>query len=218
MLTKEQKLTLKEVFKSPFKNIATMGGGTALSEVYLRHRKSQDLDIILSDLPPTETLTTLSNKISKVITAKYKKSFTRMNRFQYIFNLADDEQLKLEFVYYPFPKIGRTKKIDGIAVESLIDIAVSKILSAYQRNEIKDAFDLFIILQSKGFSLEKLISGVEKKFEEKIDPAILLARLTKSLESFDSLKPMLIKNYSKKEIIDFFQKLFDDYLKKQLLK
>ncbi len=216
MLTKEQKLTLKEVFKSPIANFATWGGGTALSEVYLHHRKSEDIDIILVDLPPNETLTILSNKISKTVGAKNKTSFTKMNRFQYVFVLENNGQLKLEFVYYPFPKIDNNTEILGFKVESLLDIAISKTLSAYQRDEVKDAFDLFVILQDKKFSLEKLVSGVEKKFEEKIDPAILLARLTRNLENFDNLKPLLTKKYSKKIIIDFFQSLFNGYLKNQI--
>ncbi|TSC94943.1 MAG: Uncharacterized protein Athens101428_68 [Candidatus Berkelbacteria bacterium Athens1014_28] len=215
MLTKEQKLALLEVFRSPIKKIATWGGGTALSEIYLHHRKSEDIDIILSDLPAPEVLTTLSNTIKKNLGAKNKKSFTRMNRFQYVFDLAGKKQLKLEFVYYPFPKIGRIKKINNIIAESLIDIAVSKTLSAYQRNEIKDAFDLFVILKDKKFGLERLISGVEKKFGEKIDTAILLARLTKNMENFDDLKPLLIIKYPKKKIEDFFQSLFNNYLSRQ---
>lgn len=216
MLTKEQKLALEEVFKSPVADFATWGGGTALSEIYLHHRKSEDIDIILTDLPPSEILTILSNKIFKVIDAKSKTSFTRMNRFQYVYILANGEQLKLEFVYYPFPKIGQNKNIMGLKVESLTDIAISKTLSAYQRDEVKDAFDLFIILQDKKFKFIKLISGVEEKFEEKIDPAILLARLTRNLENFNDLKPLLIKKYSKKVIVDFFQSLFNDYLKSQI--
>ncbi|MCX6812466.1 MAG: nucleotidyl transferase AbiEii/AbiGii toxin family protein [Candidatus Berkelbacteria bacterium] len=217
MLTKEQKLVLKEIFKSPIENIAVWGGGTALSEIYLHHRKSEDIDIILFDLPPVDVLTTLSNQIKKSLGAKNKKSFSRMNRFQYVFELSDSDQLKLEFVYYPFPKIGKVMEVSGFKVESLLDIAISKTLLAYQRSEVKDAFDLFIILQDKKFTFEKLISGVKEKFEEQIDPAILISRLTKSLENFDYLKPLLTRKYSKKEIADFFQKLFDEYLRKQKL-
>jgi predicted nucleotidyltransferase component of viral defense system len=214
MLTKEQKIALKIVFNSEIKNIAAWGGGTALSEIYLHHRQSEDIDIILSDLPPMENLSILANQIGKTIKASGKKSFNRMNRFQYVYNLKDN-QLKLEFIYYPFPKIGRARKVDGIIVESLLDIAVSKVLSAYQRDEVKDALDLFVIFKSKKYSLEDLIVGVEKKFGEKIDSAILLARMSKNLSNLKVLTPLLLKKYSKKEISEFFQKLFNKYLKKQ---
>lgn len=57
MLTKEQKTTLETTFSSGIKDIAVWGGGTALSEIYLHHRRSEDIDIILSDLPTGDILT-----------------------------------------------------------------------------------------------------------------------------------------------------------------
>jgi len=215
MLTNEQKTALKIIFESEIKQVAAWGGGTALSENYLHHRKSEDIDIILFDLPPTEELTILTAQIGKAIKALKKKSFAQMNRFQYVFDLSGDKELKLEFVYYPFAKIGKARKVGNIVVESLADIVISKTLSAYQRNEAKDAFDLFVVLKTKKFNIEELISGVERKFSEKIDLAVLLSRLTKNLKNFSALSPLLIKKYSQKEITNFFQKLFNQYLKKQ---
>jgi len=215
MLTKEQKLILKEIFNSKIKDIAVWGGGTALSEIYLKHRQSEDIDIILSDLPPQIELTILTNKIKKALRASKKKSIVKLNRFQYIFNLNKNRQLKLEFVFYPFRKLAKPKKIGKIKIESLLDIAVSKTLSAYQRYEVKDVYDLFVILKQKYFSFADLIKGVQKKFEEEIDPGLLLAKITASLRDFQNLKPMLIKKYSKKEIINFFQNEFNQILKEK---
>jgi len=215
MLTNEQKTALKIIFESEIKQVAAWGGGTALSENYLHHRKSEDIDIILFDLPPAEELTILTAQIGKAIKALKKKSFAQMNRFQYVFDLSGDKELKLEFVYYPFAKIGKARNVGNVVVESLADIAISKTLSAYQRNEAKDAFDLFVVLKTKKFNIEELISGVERKFSEKIDSAVLLSRLTKNLKNFSALSPLLIKKYSQKEITNFFQKLFNQYLKKQ---
>ena len=67
MLTKEQKTILETIFSSKIAGIASWGGGTALSENYLGHRKSEDIDIILSDLPPTIELTILAEKIGKAL-------------------------------------------------------------------------------------------------------------------------------------------------------
>ena len=214
MLTKEQKIILEEIFNSDLKKTAAWGGGTALSEIYLHHRKSEDVDIILSELPEELFLTTLTNQIAKKINAQKKKNIVSMNRFQYVFELKNGRQQKLEFIYYPFPKLAEPKKIKNIKIESLLDIAVSKTLSAYQREEVKDAFDLFVILQEKKFELSELIQGVEEKFGETIDPATLLARLTKTLANFDSLKPMIIREYPEDEILALFQKEFDKFLKK----
>ena len=212
MLTKEQKLALELVFNSPLSGFTSWGGGTALSEIYLHHRQSDDIDIIMSELPDEFVLSDLTEKIRLKTKAKSKNSFARANRFQYVFELNRGQQ-KLEFVYYPFIKLSREKKVGQIKVESLRDIAVSKTLAAYQRNEVKDAFDLFVILKNKQFKLSDLVQDVEKKFDEKIDPAQLLAKLSKSLSQFSILEPMLIERYSKAEIADFFQKELDEFLK-----
>ena len=218
MLTKEQKATLKTIFSTGVRDIASWGGGTALSEIYLHHRRSEDIDIILSDLPAGDILTTLSNQIAEKIEAKSKESGSKMNRFQYVFELPDKKQQKLEFIYYPFPKLGRIKKIDQIKVESLFDIAVSKTLTAYQRREVKDAFDLYIILSNKHFTLDRLIVGVEKKFGEIVDTAALLAKISSILNDYVKLTPMIIKNkYSKKNMLEFFQKELEQFLKKNKL-
>jgi len=218
MLTKEQKTTLESIFDSELKSVATWGGGTALSEVYLKHRRSEDIDIILSDLPAGDVLTIISNQIRKQIGAKRKKSFSKMNRFQYVFELSHDQEQKLEFVYYPFPKLGRIKKTGIIKIESLYDIAVSKTLTAYQRREVKDAYDLYIILREKHFSLKKLIEGVEKKFGESIDPALLLAKISSTLSDYANLEPLIIgKKPSQQLMIDFFQKEFEQFMKKNHL-
>jgi len=218
MLKKEQKKILEEIFRSPLAKIASWGGGTALSEIYLRHRKSEDIDIILTDMPETIVLTSLTDEIKNKIKAATKESFINMNRFQYVFNLKNGSQQKLEFVFYPFPKLDRTERIGKIKIESLLDIAASKILSAYQRKEVKDAYDIFILLKEKKFTLDGLIPGVEKKFGEKIDSATLLAKLNSGLENFEALEPMLIgKKSKKKEVSDFFQREFDSILRKQKL-
>lgn len=218
MTSQEQKIILETTFDSKIKNIAAWGGGTALSEIYLHHRRSEDIDIILSNLPSEIELTILTNQIKEKLKARAKKSVVKMNRFQYVFELDGDNEQKLEFVYYPFLKLGKIKKIDGIKAESLLDIAVAKILTAYQRNEVKDVFDLFIILKERKFTFKKLIEGVKKKFEEEIDPAALLARMTKNLKNYESLRPLLIgKKYSKNEITNFLQSEFNKFLKDKKL-
>ena len=216
MLSKEQKVILKTIFNSKLRKISAWGGGTALSEIYLHHRKSEDIDIILSDLSQKIELTILTNQIKDKLKTLKKKSLVRMNRFQYVFELANKKEQKLEFIYYPFAKLKTAKKLGKIKIESLFDIAVSKTLSAYQRQEVKDAFDLFIILKEKHFSLKQLTGGVQRKFEEEIDVPTLLARLTKSLKNFDSLTPLIIgKKYQQKELIDFFQQEFNQFLRQK---
>ena len=216
MLNEAQKIILDIIFNSDLKDIATWGGGTALSEVYLHHRLSEDIDIILSDLPVGEYLTIVTKKIKEKLKSQSVESFSRMNRFQYFFNLELEDQQKLEFVYYPFPKLHEQKKVGKILIESLLDIATSKILAGYQRQEPKDAYDIYEILRQKKFTLDNLILGVEKKFGEKIDAGTLLVNLAHNAENFEYIKPLVIdKKIIGKDIKDFFQKEFNQYLKRK---
>jgi len=218
MLTKNQKTVLEIIFASELKDFATWGGGTALSEIYLHHRQSDDIDIILSDLPVGTYLTAIANQIETELGADSRDNFSKMNRFQYFFNLKPKNQLKLEFVYYPFPRLDKPKKDGKILVESLYDLAVSKTLAGYQRKEPKDAYDLYEILKRKLYSLNKLVVGVEKKFGEKIDTALLLANLTDSSEMFDAIKPLLVdKNITQKALTALFQEEFKIFQTKNKL-
>lgn len=213
MLTNVQKTVLETIFNSDLKKIASWGGGTALSEIYLHHRRSDDIDIMLSNLPDNLALTSLTNQIKSMIAAEQKQSLHKMNRFQYIFTWPNQDQLKLEFVYYPFPRLGRQTKQGIIRIESLKDLAASKTLAAYQRQEIKDAYDLFIILKRSDFTLNKLIKSVEQKFGESLDPASLLAKITKSLQIFSDLKPLINdKKVTRKNLEDSFQKEFNQFI------
>lgn len=209
MLTKEQNKILKTIFNSELKDFAAWGGGTALAEEYLHHRTSDDIDIILTDLPPTFTLTSVANKVKKALSAKKMKSFVKMNRFQYFYEADDGQNQKLEFVYYPFIKLEKPKRKGPVVIESLRDIAASKTLAGYQRNEPKDAFDLYVILTRKIFSLSQLITDVEKKFGEEIDAIMLLSHLTKSVEQFDELRPLILEKACQKDLINLFQKEFN---------
>jgi len=217
MLTKEQKTVLEEIFGSSISKIATWGGGTALSENYLKHRQSEDIDIILTDLLEATELTILTNQIKNKLGATHKESFPKRNRFQYVFILKDAKQLKVEFIYYPFPKLEKAKRIGKIKIESLKDIATSKALSAYQRAEVKDAFDLYFLLKEKYFTLEQLIKGVEEKFYEKIDPPTLVARLSDSLKNYDSIKPILLRKVSGEDLEEIFKAEFNKLARKHRL-
>lgn len=208
MLKKEQEIILETIFASPVKTIASWGGGTALSEIYLHHRRSDDVDIILTDLPETTELSVLAQEIKLKLKAKTVASFANMNRFQYVFEPAAGIQ-KLEFIYYPFKKLGKTKMAGKIKIESLKDICVSKTLAAYQRREVKDAYDFYEIISNDHFSLDQLVKGVKDKFGEKIDPPTLLAKINVSLNDFNHLKPLLYGKADRKKILEFFQNEFN---------
>jgi len=96
---------------------------------------------------------------------------------------------------------------------------VNKILSAYQREEPKDVYDLYCYLSRKPkCSLQKLVGLVEKKFGVEIETTLLLAKINELANDLDSIQPLLLapeKNLSKKAK-NFFQEIFNSVAKKYL--
>ncbi len=121
-----------------------------------------------------------------------------------IFNLAfcNRQKIKLDFNYYPYQRLKRNRLVDGLMVDSLLDIATNKLLLINQRTEIKDFVDLYFLKDK--FTLWDLLAAVEKKFHFEIDPILLAADLLK-VEEFDFL-PKMIFPLDIKEMQGYFKK------------
>jgi len=163
-------------------------GGTALSEVYLQHRVSEDLDLFTEKEFETQKVLEITGTLAR------EKKFTINPRWSepvmiYILKYADGEVLKVDFAKYPYARLEESqKKIVGITVDSLLDIAVNKLLSMTQRMEVKDFVDMYFLL--KRFSFWDLVRGVEVKFKVEVDP-FLFAVDVLGVESFDHMPKML---------------------------
>ena len=199
--TKEQELILNEIKQSDFlRSRFYFTGGTALSSVYLHHRYSDDLDFFSKEQFDNQVLFTLVQEWSQ------KHDFTFQSRFVdvvYIFELVFKDQvtLKLDFAHYPVKQLEKHTVIDGINIDSQLDIAVNKLLTVSQRNEVKDFVDLYFLLEK--FTIWDLREGVRVKFNVEIDPLLLAADLLK-VEDFDYL-PKMIKPLTSEELKSFFR-------------
>lgn len=202
LYTREQEIILDEIKKSEFlQSQFYYTGGTALSAVYLQHRYSDDLDFFSEKKFNNQVLFTLVEEWSR------KHHFTFESRFVevvYIFNLlfSDKENLKVDFSYYPYEKIEKEQIIDGIKVDSLIDIAVNKMLTISQRTEVKDFVDLYFLLEQ--FSIWDLLHGVNIKFRMEIEPIFAAANCLK-VEDFTTL-PRMLKPLTLEQLQSFFRK------------
>ena len=198
---REQKIILDEVKKSEFLSTNFyFTGGTALSAFYLRHRYSDDLDCFSYQKFDKQAIFALVEKWSK------KYNFTFESRFVevvYIFTLIfnNKSNLKLDFSHYPYKQLEKPVLIDNLLVDSLTDIAVNKLLTISQRNDVKDFVDLYYLLQQ--FSVWDLKEGVRIKFNMEIEPLLLAADFLK-VEDFDYL-PRMIKKLSLDELKAFFR-------------
>jgi len=179
-----------------------LSGGTCLTEYYLHHRYSEDLDFFSEREFPVQDVTIFLLHSKKLIGnpgIEYQQSFNR-NIYQLIYGKNDT--LKIEFTYYPFKRIEKTvKKI--LQIDSLIDIAVNKLFTIYQNPRGRDYYDLYFIFQKeKSFTMKKILSLTRIKFDFPIDLLQLGSRLMQVQKLLDG--PILIKNIDKNKIEQFF--------------
>jgi len=127
ILTKRQAQFLKEFGAQPaLTETFVLTGGTALAGFYFMHRLSEDLDFFsLEEVDPLA----VSAWLHDVKTTLGFDSFTSQQSFnRNLFFLAfpDGEQLKTEFTYFPFPHIEAPLVVQGVRIDSKIDIAVNE--------------------------------------------------------------------------------------------
>ncbi|HBV57769.1 MAG TPA: hypothetical protein DEB73_00640 [Candidatus Magasanikbacteria bacterium] len=149
-------------------NFFYLTGGTALSEYYLHHRLSEDLDFFAEKEFDPQAIFVFWKKAQKEIGIKkidFQQSFNR-NLF---FLRIGQEIIKTEFTYFPFPRIETKKKIGDLAVDSLLDIAVNKLFTIYQNPRSRDFIDLFFILKKENWSIADLIKKAKIKFDWHVD-------------------------------------------------
>ncbi|OIO08184.1 hypothetical protein AUJ27_01060 [Candidatus Falkowbacteria bacterium CG1_02_37_44] len=214
ILTPTQKRILDQIKNSEFiKKNFYFTGGTVLSEFYLQHRFSEDLDFFSEKKFDFDKIFEEVNDWSK----KLDFTFTRQQRevvHIYILNLKNKDTLKLDFGYYPYPRVKKGIKYQGLTVDSLLDIAINKLASVNQRNSVKDFVDLYYLLDK--FTIWDLIEGVKMKFRMEIEPWILGSDLEFVVKDFQTL-PKMIKPLTLNELKNFFRQKAQELGKKSVI-
>lgn len=170
--------------QTPIANNFYLSGGTALAEFYLHHRLSEDLDFFSEQEFSAEDITVVWRKLQKsagISEIRYEQSF---NRHLYFLTLASGV-IKTEFTHFPFPRIEMGQKLGGVVIDSLLDIAVNKVFTIYQKPRSRDFIDLYLILRSPSFTLPDLVSKAQIKFDHYLDPIQLGAQFMKVEEVKD---------------------------------
>src|SRR3989338_9655954 len=178
-------------------------GGTALAEFYLHHRLSEDLDFFSECEFDPQNISVFLAKIkkpAKIKRVEYQHSF---NRNLFFLKLRDGDDIKTEFTYFPFARIEKKEKIGHLYIDSLLDIAVNKVFTIYQKPRSRDFIDLYCILQKeKGWTLDDLVKKAQIKFDHFLDPLQLSAQFVKA----ETLKdyPRMLTELPEKEWQSFF--------------
>ena len=129
-----------------------LSGGTALS-LQIGHRESEDLDFFsTTSFDPN----LLQNKVSLLgKLSETELSAGTLNTFV--------DNVKLQFLEYPYTLIKPTIRWNNITLSSIEDIACTKLQTIGMRGNKEDFLDLYFLLEK--FSLSELFILLEQKYE-----------------------------------------------------
>lgn len=203
ILTKKQITFLEKMQESDFLvRQFYLTGGTALAAFYLHHRYSEDLDFFSEtefDVFEIDVFLRTIQKDLQIEKIDFQQSYNR-NLF---FLHTKGEILKVEFTYFPFPRIEKGRKEYGVEVDSLLDIATNKLFTIYQRTAARDYMDLYIMCKEKGFTINELIGKAKAKFDWHIDLLQLGTQFLKAKEAEDY--PRMIREVAAADWQTFFE-------------
>jgi len=220
VLTQIQKKILGHLKDLPELEAFYLTGGTALSQFYLGHRKSDDLDFFT---PIEELLQPISLKIESALKKagadverkREFRSFVELNvsvpSESTIIHLALDSPYRLD------PTI-MSDEFPGLRIDSLRDLAANKLLALFGRATLRDFVDVFFLAKEKfakndltlmakekdpGFDLYWLGTAFERIHEFSADsPEMLLLVKPCSMESlspfFDGWRKEIFLEITKK--------------------
>jgi len=177
-------------------------GGTPLATFYLYHRISEDIDLFSEEeinlLPIRAFLGKVQKKL-KLGKIDYR-NFLGLHSFELYF--SEKEKLKVDFNYYPFPRIEKGIKYKNISVDGIYDIAVNKVHTIALNPRARDFIDIYFIIKEKNYSFEDLIMKAKAKFDWHIDFIQIGVSFTQAAELKDY--PRMIKKIDPKEWKQFF--------------
>jgi len=191
-------------------------GGTALSEFYLKHRLSEDIDLFTDKEEVNQSVIEafLKKNSSKLSILQIKKS-QFLGLVSYKLAYKGKEELKIDFNYYPFPRIEKGTKFKNLDVDSVYDIAVNKVHTMFMKIRSRDFIDLYFIMKTYKYSLDQLIKDAKAKFDWHIDRVTLGSQMMQVKEISDF--PTMLVNFNGQDMEKFFLKLVDS-LKTEIFK
>lgn len=167
-------------------------GGTALSEFYLSHRLSEDIDLFSeSQEVDPDAVDAFLQKISQKLGIKKIQRAQFLGLFTYVLIFINNEKLKVDFSYYPFPRIEKGIIYNKIHIDSIRDIAANKLHTLFMKPRARDYVDLYFILKRENFSIPKLILDAKAKFDWHIDSLTLASQFMR-VKEFTDIPKMLI--------------------------
>lgn len=153
VLPENTKIVLDKLKGTEIVNRFYLTGGTALA-LQIGHRESEDLDFFCeTDFEPTHVQKELE-KLGKLESSAIEPG--TLNLFL--------DNVKIQFLHYPYRLLERKVDFDGISLSSLIDIACTKLITVSSRGSKKDFIDIYYLLQK--YDLNTLFAKLKEKYPE----------------------------------------------------
>lgn len=187
-----------------------MTGGTALAGFYYSHRLSEDIDLFCEskEIDPKLVEIYLKSIAKKLNIVKLKGNQTLgLISFKLIY--ANGEELKVDFNYYPFPRIEKGVKFKKLDIDSIYDIAANKIHTIFMKPRLRDYIDIYFILKKEKYNLDDLIINSKAKFDWDIDRFNLISQFLRLKDFLKEKKdfPKMLIPFNEKEMENFFLQL-----------
>lgn len=203
ILNQFQTKALVDFKKSNLSKKFYLSGGTALSEFYLHHRLSEDLDFFTQQELNLDELKKFINVVCKNIPVKKIEFQHGYGLYTFFITTKTGEKHKIDFGQYPFGPIEKLKNFSGLLVEGLFDIAVNKAQTIASRPRLRDFIDLyFIIKQKPEWSFQELLKKSFEKFEMRADALQVGQNLLEVEKQIDM--PFMIQKIDMDKVRDYF--------------
>lgn len=145
-----------------------LSGCTALAGFYLPYRFSEDLDFFSIEEVNILDVTTFLKSLKPQINYTKFDINTSFNR-NLVYLHFPSEVVKLEFTYYPFPPVEKPNRYQNIKVDTILDIAVNKLFTIYQKPRSRDFIYLYMIQKKYHYKITDLIKKAKLKFDWHVD-------------------------------------------------
>ncbi len=162
ILTELQKSFLDAFFRQPIARQFYLTGGTALSEFYLRHRYSEDLDLFTLDEGAFAAAVSSLPALASLLGGTLNEGVATITYRQAFLEVAGEPELRIDLVRDVGPQFGDKTHSGNIIVDSELDIAVNKTTALFGRAATKDFVDLYFLLK-RGYDIDELIRLAKQK-------------------------------------------------------
>jgi Nucleotidyl transferase AbiEii toxin, Type IV TA system len=192
---------LKRIMSLPAFNQFNLVGGTALS-LQIGHRISIDLDLFSNQDFNNTTIINALEPLGELTVLVDNPPFLQMR--------LDD--VKLDFLKYPYPFIQNYTEIEGVRLVSIQNIGTMKLNAVARRGAKKDFFDLYFLLER--YTLSELLEQFKQTLPN-VDPFHIVKSLTYFDDADIEINPEMLIKVNWQTVKKTIEKKVEAYLKQK---